>query len=125
MSSRLSRRKQENQNQLEKDLYFAICDNNVEKLGALIQGGINVNMTFYGSNQWQKTAMHLCCEKGHIECARLLHEAGASLEEKDAWYHNPLMYSIFTERSDVLLFLLTHGCEVDEHDRLPYIILYR
>jgi ankyrin repeat protein len=118
MSAHVSRRKQRQQEELEKKLYFAICDNDVKKLEELIQDGMDVNKTFYGSNQWQKTAMHLCCEKGHLECARLLYEAGANIEQQDAWFHNPLMYSIFTERSDMVRFLLERGCDADEHDRL-------
>jgi len=116
MCSRLSR-KQRKKDELEKKLYFAISDNDVEALESLIKNGINVDTTFYGTNQLQKTAMHLCCEKGHLECARLLFDAGASIELKDAWYQTPLMYSICTERPDMVEFLLKCGCEADEHDR--------
>ncbi|KAK2141747.1 hypothetical protein LSH36_1049g00092 [Paralvinella palmiformis] len=63
MCSRLSR-KQRKKDELEKKLYFAISDNNVEALESLIKNGINVDTTFYGTNQLQKTAMHLCCEEG-------------------------------------------------------------
>ena len=45
----------------------------------MLKDGLDPNFTFKGSNQLRKTALHLCCEKGLMECATLLMTMGAKV----------------------------------------------
>ena len=101
----------------EERLYYALDFNDAALLGILIRDGINVNMTFDGSNQLGKSALHLCCEKGSLECAKLLLSNGACTNLRDKWYQTPLMYAICTERDDMVELLIDAGCDLNVRDR--------
>ena len=42
--------------------------------------GLSVDIKFQGSNQLGRSALHLACEKGHYECAKILLQYGANTE---------------------------------------------
>lgn len=101
----------------EERLYFAITANDATCLRWQISQGININHKFEGSNQLGKSALHLCCETGHLGCAKLLVKAGADMDPVDYWFQTPLMYSVCTERIEMVNFLVEAGCSLDEKDR--------
>ena len=55
---------------------------------------------------------------GKYDCAKILLEAGAWLDPADRWIQTPLMYSVCTERPEMVDLLLQAGCDPDKKDRL-------
>ena len=74
-------------------------------------------LAFSGSNQLNKSVLHLACEKGHADCARILLSAGAKINKQDAWYQTPLMYAVCTEREDMVQLLIEHGACLTVRDK--------
>ena len=101
----------------EATLYYAICEDDRVGLARLLKQGLNPDTTFNGSNQLGKSVLHLCCEKGREECATILLEAGAQPDVVDEWYMTPLTYSISTERVEMTRLMVKAGCFVNSHDR--------
>ena len=53
----------------------------------LLQSGADVHLkTVMGG----RTALHYAYQKGHLQCAQLLVDAGSSLNEKDLFGYTPL-----------------------------------
>lgn len=52
-------------------LYYAVVENNVEKLTELLEHGANVD-EFYedAMNISSKSLLHVCCGKGNVECLK-------------------------------------------------------
>lgn len=101
----------------EERLYYALEFNDAALLKIFLREGINVNMTFEGTNQLGKSALHLCCEKGSYQCAELLLKHGAFMNALDKWHQTPLMYAVCTERDDMVQLLISSGCDLNVRDR--------
>ncbi|KAH9606619.1 hypothetical protein KSS87_013055 [Heliosperma pusillum] len=59
------------------DLFSAARAGDVDRLGYLLQTGVNVN----GRDRWDSTALYYACLAGHLDAARMLLEAGAICSE--------------------------------------------
>lgn len=77
----------------------------------------SMNNFFSGSNQLDKSLLHLACEKGHEACACLLLEKGANINVVDGWFQTPLMYAVCTQRENIVNFLLQRRPEMDKQDK--------
>lgn len=89
--------------------------NDTEALNELIEDGVDVDSIFHGADPVTKSlwsALHICCEKGHYECAELLLLAGATADIRDKWGHTPLMYAVIGEWTEIVELLLQSGCKV-------------
>ncbi len=100
----------------EEHLYYAICSDDSGRLKQLIESGLNANAKFDGCNHLGKSLLHLCCEKGCCECAKLLLELGAHPDVKDDWKQTPLIYAVCTEREDMVEILLKAECYINSQD---------
>src|SRR6218665_2839706 len=100
----------------EERLYYAIeCDDPVLLRMAIKVGGIDPSSRFPG--HMSKSALQLCCEKGRMDCARVLLEAGANTGAQDDWFHTPLMSSVSTGRFDMVKLLVNAGCNTAIEDK--------
>ena len=63
---------------------------------------------FYGR---RGTGLHLACASGHLDCVRVLLDAGANVHATDGWGRTPLMYASDFE---VLELLLRRGANVHQ-----------
>ena len=68
---------------VEAQLYYSVCDDDAVTVERLLRqsAGVKVNRLFWGANtgvcsrsRW--CLLHICCEKGRYDCAKLLLEAG-------------------------------------------------
>ena len=58
-------------NEEEERIYYAITGEDIVTLKHLLEDGLDPNTKFHGSNQLDKSALHLCCETGNYECAKV------------------------------------------------------
>ena len=60
-------------------MFYAIQANDSVQLSYYIRNGADVNMTFQGQDPNVKSrhsVLHLCCQKGHYDCAKYLIDSG-------------------------------------------------
>ena len=88
-------------------MYHAVDKNDVTKLRTLLQEGADPNENYNDSPALSFTILHLCCGKGHLEATKLLVEAGANVQSRDAWAMSPLVHSIISQYIDVIEYLLS------------------
>ena len=62
---------EEEGNDDEERLYYAITGEDIVTLRHMLEDGLNPNSKFHGSNQLDKSALHLCCETGNYEGAKV------------------------------------------------------
>lgn len=100
-------------------IYKAVESDNPEDLKALIARGANVNEYYHDYTLISaKSILHICCEKGRLECAKILLENGADPAICDTWYQTPLMYCMLTQYHEIAEFMLAHSPEcVDIGDK--------
>ena len=82
-------------------------------------------MVYIGSNQLNKRLLHLACEKGEESCAQALLDYGADPDPQDAWFQTPLMYSVCTERDNMVRLLLQQSPDLDITDKLVIYVILR
>ncbi|KAL5005384.1 hypothetical protein ScPMuIL_018840 [Solemya velum] len=88
-------------------MYSAIADNDVTRLKRLIRQGGDVDLYYIDLQGIStKSLLHIGCEKGRIDCVRVLLDAGADISPRDAWRQTPLMYCMQTHYHDVAEVLL-------------------
>lgn len=94
----------------EEELFYAISRDDPATLERLLQEGVDPNTIFDGCDPLGKPLfwfpLHFCCEKGRLECARLLLKAGAKPDAGDQWCMTPLMYAIRTEWHNIVELMI-------------------
>ncbi|KAK0049487.1 serine/threonine-protein phosphatase 6 regulatory ankyrin repeat subunit A [Biomphalaria pfeifferi] len=91
----------------EGSLYYAVVENEAEKLESLLEQGGNVNEFYEDTmNISTKSLLHVCCGKGHVECLKVLINHGAQLTVRDKWGQTPLMYSVSIQFPEIAKILL-------------------
>ena len=69
----MSEEGEEEFNEDEERIYFAITGDDSCTLKRLLDDdGVDPNFKFLGANQMDKSALHLSCETGNIECAKVM-----------------------------------------------------
>ena len=66
----------------EERLYYSIDSDDTACLSGLVACGVDVNHIFCGTCPLSKShwsVLHICCEKGRYQCARILLEARESV----------------------------------------------
>ncbi|KAH9498833.1 ADP-ribosylation factor GTPase-activating protein agd4 [Bulinus truncatus] len=95
------------------DLYYAVVENDAEKLTALLELGGDVNQFYEDTmNISSKSLLHVCCGKGHVECLKVLISHGAQLTLRDKWGQTPLMYCVSIQFPDLAKLLLEADAEL-------------
>jgi ankyrin repeat protein len=88
------------------DLCDAAARGDVERLRALVKGGLDVNRGDYD----RRTALHLAASEGLVETIRVLvDELGAECGVVDRWGHTPLDDAIRTHREQASVLLRSRG----------------
>ena len=84
----------------------------------LLQRGADIHVK---SREHGRTALHLACLKGHLNCAQLLVNVGSRLNEPDDDNWTPLILAAFFGHEEVALELLQRGADIHvkskEHGR--------
>lgn len=113
----------EMEDKTEEELFYAINRDDPATLERLLSEGVDPNTVFDGCDPLGKPLfwfpLHFCCEKGRVECARVLLNAGAKPDAGDQWCMTPLMYAIRTEWHNMVELMLTSdyaGSIVDLQD---------
>ena len=77
-------------------------------------------------NNIGRTALHVACEKGHVECVHELMKHGANLEEMDdANGATPLkIAAVFNHRDCVKTLIDTYGASINARDKQDYTALH-
>ncbi|XP_021375573.1 uncharacterized protein LOC110464598 [Mizuhopecten yessoensis] len=90
------------------DLYLSLEQDNHKKLHKLLVGGADVDYLFEDDGRLSgKSLLHLCCEKGRVECAKLLIRNGADINIRDRWGQTPLMHCVIARNLNLAKFLLS------------------
>lgn len=89
-------------------LLLAIQDGNVDALRAYLDSGMSPNL----SDDDGLTLLMAALSLGEHECARLLRERGAALEQTDHAGHTALMWAAMHLDLDAIDWLLTEGANV-------------
>lgn len=82
---------------MDQDLamFLAIEDDDPSALRELLRVGAEPDTYCFDMNNIPtKSMIHIACQKGNLECLKLLVEYGGSLEAPDRWGQTSLMYSI-------------------------------
>ena len=65
------------------------------------------------SNENGDTALHIVCQKGYTDCARILIAAGANADVKNQSGQTPVHLALLAKYSNTALLLLQSGADVD------------
>ena len=75
------------QEQLARDLWEAVCNDDVSKVRSVLGQGANPNHQLYWSEEWNKNIklppVHEACYQGYLEITRALVSGGADIEKGD------------------------------------------
>ena len=107
--------------ELLRSMLYAISANDPQQLLHVVaDGGADVNYLFEGNENemgvFQVTALHICSQKGHVECAKVLLDHGADPEITASWGQTALMHSVNTQWHDMLELLIGAGARLDASD---------
>ncbi|KAL4220357.1 Ankyrin repeat and SOCS box protein 10 [Mactra antiquata] len=98
---------------MDLEMYHAVEDNDPVKLRRCLDAGGDVNAFYQDMTLISaKSILHMCCEKGRIECVKVLLEKGADMGIRDTWYQTPLMYCMRTQWVEVGELLLEHNSRI-------------
>jgi hypothetical protein len=90
-------------------IYEASHMDNVEHLRALLTPGCDIHWT----NAVGLSALHIASLRGHILCARLLIDAGHSLNARNDDGHAPLHCAVHCRQLEMVQLLLDRGAECE------------
>ncbi|GAB1605425.1 ankyrin repeat and KH domain-containing protein 1-like isoform X1 [Argonauta hians] len=104
---------------MEWELYKAVDEGNIERFKELLDMGGDVDCIFVDeANISTKSLMHVCCEKGKLDCVKILVQRNARLSPRDNWGQTPLMFGVLAERTEVTKYLLeTHPDLINDTDK--------
>ena len=71
------------QEQLARDLWEAVCNDDVSKVRSVLGQGANPNHQLYWSEEYRITPVHHACWRGYLEITRALVSGGADIEKDD------------------------------------------
>ena len=84
--------------------FFETCTKgNTIDLLRFIAAKINVNVTDYD----KRTALHIACSDGHLECVEILIRAGARVDVTDRWGYTPLDCAKVAKNDPIIEYLQT------------------
>jgi len=94
--------------------FLSACSkNNVNRVVALLRGGLPVNAADYD----KRSGLHLACSEGHLEVVKVLHSEGAALNLKDRFGHTPLDDAVSHGFEEVSHYLRAAGAKHGQLDK--------
>ncbi|XP_060600232.1 serine/threonine-protein phosphatase 6 regulatory ankyrin repeat subunit C-like isoform X2 [Ruditapes philippinarum] len=98
---------------MDADIYKAVQTNDPTELLQLINSGGDVNTIYQDLSLIStKSILHIGCEKGRIDCVKVLIQKGANLAARDSWYQTPLMYCMITQWYEIAEILLDQDQDI-------------
>ena len=94
------------------ELMSACTDGEGDTVTRLLQEGVSV----LSMNEDGDTGLHLCCEKGHEEVAKIFLDHDCDINCRGYNQETPLMSSSFSGHLTITKLLLEHGAKVDLQD---------
>ena len=92
------------------ELEKAIGQNDVQAVADLLRRGADVNET---EPQWGRDMLILATDRGFVEIAGLLIDAGADINKVWGAGITPLMRAVIGRRTEVARFLIARGADID------------
>lgn len=108
---------------MEEEFHTACVENNYEKVKALIEQGVDVNMISPVSNE---TYLWGACLHNHVDLVKLLLDNSANpniYDISDAFALPPIYHGI-VHAPEILKLLILHGAQVHVRDRLGNNLLH-
>jgi len=107
------------------EFLLAVKENNIAKVkdflaSSCLEEGL---LECINTDDRNKNACHIACEKGDIEMVKLLIEAGCNLETTDCEEMTPLFYALASENIELVEFLISKGVNLEHGDcqiRTPF-----
>ncbi|XP_064638433.1 ankyrin repeat, PH and SEC7 domain containing protein secG-like [Lineus longissimus] len=117
----------QSQRQLLTELFTAVMHNDVEALQNAVSQGANINYIFMSepdeSGFFQTTVLIFCCQKGYLDCVKILLDAGADPEIGAKWGKTALMTAVMTQWHDIIALLIERGARVNVKDEKGKCVL--
>ncbi|OWF36403.1 Ankyrin repeat and SOCS box protein 16 [Mizuhopecten yessoensis] len=92
------------------ELYRAIEADERTVLRGLLDNGADAGLKPFEDKS--RALLHICCDKGHIECARILLDYGAAIGVTDEWGMTPLMYCMMRQDMGMAKMLLSRDADI-------------
>jgi ankyrin repeat protein len=86
-------------------LFTAIIENNVEKVGDMLEAGVDPSIRDYD----HRTAAHIAAAEGRLEILRLLHKYGADMNAEDRWERRPMNDAHHRGQKEIVKYLREIG----------------
>ena len=71
------------------------------------------------TDKFESTPLHLACDLGTIEVARILTKHNATIDKQNKYTVTPLWYAIYHGREDLTWFLIDNGAKLSNMWRDP------
>ncbi|XP_033760717.1 serine/threonine-protein phosphatase 6 regulatory ankyrin repeat subunit A-like [Pecten maximus] len=92
------------------ELYRAIERDDRNELRRLLDNGADPGLKPFEDKS--RALLHICCDKGHIECATILLDHGAAITVTDEWGMTSLMYCMVRQDMGMAKMLLSRDSEM-------------
>ncbi|XP_060075013.1 serine/threonine-protein phosphatase 6 regulatory ankyrin repeat subunit C-like [Ylistrum balloti] len=92
------------------ELYRAIEKDDRNALRQLLDNGADPGLKPFEDKS--RALLHICCDKGHIECAKILLDYEAAIAVTDEWGMTSLMYSTVRQDMGMTKMLLSRDSEM-------------
>lgn len=111
---------------LSASLYHSICDDDCVELQRLIDRGADVNQIFEDyANISTKSILHIACEKGKLDCVKILLENNAKVNIRDKWGMTPIRYCLSTDYDEIADVLMRKDPDTaDSQDKYGQSVLH-
>ncbi len=98
------------QEQLARDLWEAVDNDDVSKVRSVLGQGANPNHQLYWSEEWDNIELppvHLACLRGYLEITRALVSGGADIEKGDGgiWGMTAFHYACVGRHMETVVYL--------------------
>lgn len=116
----------ESMEDLSASLYHSICDDDCVELQRLIDRGADVNQIFEDyANISTKSILHIACEKGKLDCVKILLENNAKVNIRDKWGMTPIRYCLSTDYDEIADVLMRKDPDTaDSQDKYGKSVLH-
>lgn len=109
---------------LQAEMFNAVANDDRIKLQDVLTRGAKPDEFFDDLTRVScKNILQIACEKGRLECVRILLDAGAMISVRDDWGQTPIMYSLRPQFYEVAELLLCYDSGIvnvkDRYGKTP------